>query len=120
MAREKKKKAYARGHQGETLAALYLVMKGYRVLEKRYKTPVGEIDLITQRGDDIVFIEVKARPDFATAAESVTPRQKKRITRAAQYYMASRPEIAENPMRFDVIVYMPPFGLHHLEDAWGL
>lgn len=120
MVKQTRRKAYARGHKGEALAAFFLALKGYKILQKRYKTTVGEIDLIAQQGERLVFVEVKTRPDFETGAEAITARQKKRVIRAAQYFIASHPGMAQWPMRFDVILYIPPLKLHHIRDAWSL
>jgi putative endonuclease len=56
-----RRKAYRRGHRGEWLAALALMLKGYRILARRHRTKLGEIDLIARRGDLVLFVEVKAR-----------------------------------------------------------
>ena len=118
MAKEKRKQAYARGHKGEGLAAFWLILKGHKILQKRCKTPVGEIDLIARKGQTLLFVEVKARADFETGAEAITTRQKQRIIRAAQYYLSGHPEIAQRPMRFDVILHAPPLKLRHIKNAW--
>jgi putative endonuclease len=108
----RKRKAERRGRRGEIFAALLLVLKGYRILGRRVKTPMGEIDLIAKSPAGVVcFVEVKTRP-LASLAE-VQPRQRGRIVRAANFYMAGRPA----PMRFDVIV-AAPWRLHHHRDAW--
>ena len=120
MAKDARRKAYARGHKGEGLAGFFLALKGYKILQKRYKTPVGEIDLIARKNESLVFVEVKTRPDFETGAEAITPRQKKRVIRAAQYFIASHPGMAQWPMRFDVILHIPPLKLRHIRDAWSL
>src|SRR5882757_9395970 len=65
--------AYRRGHAGERLAALRLMLSGYRILARRYRTKVGEIDLIARRGDVVAFDEVKQRAELATGLEAVTP-----------------------------------------------
>ena len=57
MAKVDRIKAYKKGHSIERLAALYLTLKGYKILKTRYKTPLGEIDLIVRRKNQIVFIE---------------------------------------------------------------
>jgi len=66
-----RKTGYSKGLRAETLAAWYLRFKGYRILAMRYKTRVGEIDLIARRGRSLVFAEVKWRPDRRTAMEAV-------------------------------------------------
>ena len=113
-----RKDTYKFGLLAETLAGLFLMAKGYRILERRYKTPVGEIDLIARRGKTIVFIEVKARGELTAALESVTPNMKNRITRAGQYFLSSHPALSSCDMRFDLIALAPPFYLRHLDNAW--
>jgi putative endonuclease len=110
--------SYRSGLIAESIAAIFLVCKGYRILARRYKTPVGEVDLVARRGKTIVFVEVKARANPTAALESITPRMKNRIARAALHFIASNPRYAPFGMRFDVIALTPPFRLRHLDNAW--
>jgi Holliday junction resolvase-like predicted endonuclease len=66
----RRRRAHGRGHRGEWLAALALILKGYRVLARRHKTRLGEVDLIARRGDLIIMVEVKARPSLAEAMDA--------------------------------------------------
>ena len=66
MAKSKKVSSYQKGQKGENRAAAYLRLRGYRVLERNYRVPQGEIDLIARKGDALVFVEVKARKDDPT------------------------------------------------------
>ena len=66
-----RRKAYRRGHRGEWLAALALMLKGYRILARRHRTKLGEIDLIARRGDLVLFVEVKARRTLMEAMEAI-------------------------------------------------
>jgi putative endonuclease len=110
-----RKAAEKRGRRGELFAALLLVCKGYRILGRRVKMRVGEIDLIAKAPSGIIcFIEVKARPDEGLAVEAVGLRQRGRIVRAAKAYLANRPAAA----RFDVITVIPGRFPRHLKDAW--
>lgn len=95
--------AYRDGHRGEMLAAWFLRLQFYRILEKRYKTPVGEIDLIVERFGTIVFVEVKARRHARAEGEALGAVNRQRIVRAAQYWLAKHPGKAGCAMRFDVI-----------------
>lgn len=114
----KKRTTYQFGLFAETLAALFLMAKGYKILARRYKTPVGEIDLIAKRGGTVAFIEVKARGNLAAALECVTPSMKSRIGRAGLYFLSSNPKLAACGMRFDLVALAPPFYIRHLDNAW--
>ena len=113
-----KKKTYDRGILAETLAATYLKAKNYKVLETRYKTSYGEIDLIIQRGDLIAFVEVKARQSIDQALESISSKMRMRIQNAALHYMSENPATQNYELRFDVVAVKPPLSIHHLENAW--
>ena len=99
-------------------ARLHLRLKGFRVIGWNVRTPVGELDIVACRHDLIVFAEVKARRDWTTAAESLGSRQMARISRAAEAFLAKRPELARNRIRFDVLLVRPWRWPRHLEDAW--
>ena len=109
---------YRRGLSAERIAAWRLRLAGYRILAQRLKTPVGEIDLVARRGDRVAFVEVKARATLADALESVTPRQRQRIERAAAHFLAHRPALADCEIRFDVIAVVPGRPPRHLKNAW--
>lgn len=108
---------YHLGLYAENLAALLLRLKGYQIIAKRYKTPFGEIDLIARRRNLTIFVEVKARPTAKDALESITPKMRDRITRAATWYLARKPD-KNLDYRFDVITVRPPFYVRHLDNAW--
>lgn len=90
-----KKRAYLKGQRGELIASLYLRCKGYKILENRFKTPVGEIDLLASKGKTLVAVEVKSRNSLEIAAFSITSTQKRRIERALLYYLSQNPWPAE-------------------------
>ncbi|MDE2182583.1 MAG: YraN family protein [Alphaproteobacteria bacterium] len=114
--RRSREQAEKRGRRGEMLAALLLRCKGYRILARRVRTHVGEIDLIAKSPSGIVcFIEVKARPGMGQAAQSVGLPQRARIVRASQAWLAGRPV---KGVRFDVMTVMPGRIPRHLRDAW--
>lgn len=111
--------AERRGHHSESLAALWLRLKGYRILERRLKTRLGEIDLVAAAPfGPVCFIEVKARALAAAAAESVTAAQQARIARAACLYLAGRPHLSRRGARFDIIAIAPGALPMHHRDAW--
>ena len=92
------------GIEGENIAVDYLKKQGYAILERNYDTKVGEIDIIAQDEDTIVFVEVKARDNtkFGQPIESITPQKVRRIIRAAQWYLTAKRKY-NCPCRFDVI-----------------
>lgn len=110
--------AYRHGLIAETLAALLLLAKGFRLLARRFKTPLGEIDLIAKRGRLVVFVEVKARPTRAQALESVGPAAERRIIGAADLWLAQRPDAAGLNLRYDMILVVPWRLPQHLPDAF--
>jgi len=118
--KNKREEAEKRGRRAETLAVWYLRLKGYRILSRRYRTPVGEIDLIARRAGLLAFIEVKARTTHSEAAHSVSRRQQQRIGRAAEHFLAEHPALQNLNSRFDAILVAPHSWPHHLKGAWHL
>ncbi len=114
----KRKDAFLRGVSAEGRASLYLAAKGYRTLAKRWKSPAGEIDLVVKRGSLIVFVEVKARANLDAAAEAVLPRQRKRITAAAEAWLATHPGHMSHDLRFDAVLIAPKRLPRHIEAAF--
>jgi putative endonuclease len=93
--------------------------KFYRVLGRRVRTPLGEIDLIARApGGELCFIEVKARALEDAAFEAVTGRQRARIARAAALYLGARPRLRHKGVRFDAILVAPGRLPRHVRDAW--
>ncbi len=115
---ERGEASYRRGLWAEALCRLALRLKFYRIIASRAKTPLGEIDLIAARGRSLAFIEVKARPEEAVAAEAVSCRQKERISRAARAFLARHPFYATYDMRFDVMLVLPRRWPRHIQNAF--
>jgi putative endonuclease len=116
---QKRRKAEVRGRRSEFAAIALLTLKGYRILARRLRTPLGEIDLIAKSPTGLVcFIEVKARSEVLLAAQSLSDKQKARIGRAAMHYLARRPKLARKGMRFDIIAVAPGRLPRHHRDAW--
>ena len=92
------------GRIGEDLAAGALVARGYAILERRFATERGDIDIVAEDGDTLVFVEVRARAtdEFGTAAETITDAKKRQVARLAAEYLAVR-QISNRPCRFDVV-----------------
>lgn len=105
------------GHLAEIIAAWLLRLKGYRILKKRYKTPVGEIDLIARRGSTLVAVEVKNRATFLNAGEAITLKQRKRIEMALLLYVRNLRWVPKN-IRFDAIYLIPYKWPKHIVSAW--
>jgi putative endonuclease len=104
--RQARVRAYRRGLFAETVAALLLRLKGHRIVAQRY-TPVGEIDLAALKGKRLAFIEVKRRKTKEDAAWTLPAKQRRRIVRAAQYWLAGHPHFAGHDIAFDVILAAP-------------
>ena len=92
------------GESGENLAVRELTARGYAILERRYRTAHGEIDIIAEHSGTLVFVEVRARAtaEFGRAAETVDDRKKRKVTAMAVEYL-SRHRITNRPCRFDVV-----------------
>jgi putative endonuclease len=106
-ARPEKIAAFGLGLSAENRAAAWLIAHGYRILARRWKSPLGEIDIIAARRYTLIFVEVKARATLDDAAEAVTERQKQRIAAAAEIWLADNPMPAIRDMRFDAILVAP-------------
>ena len=93
------------GQRGEDIAAAFLRDRGYSILARNYRTPVGEIDLIARHGAITVFVEVRTRRGGAAgmAALSVNAAKAMRLLRAVDWYIEHHPELADAPMRIDVV-----------------
>jgi putative endonuclease len=113
-----RRRAWRRGRLAEAAAALLLRLKGFRILARGYKVPVGEIDLIARRGRLVLFVEVKARASADAANEALNPRQRRRIERAAGWFLARHPEIAACDLRYDLMLVTPWRWPIHIGDAW--
>ncbi len=110
---------------GENIAATYLVSHGYKVIYRNYRQPCGEIDLIVEKNQHLIFAEVKTRSShsIASALDAVSYNKQKRITKTAQLYINQNPVFANHIFRFDVLVvfYYPDtdtYSVKHFEDAF--
>ena len=115
----KRQKAERRGHRAETIAAWWLRLQGFSIQDKRYKTPLGEIDLVARRGNLILFVEVKARASHRAALDSVGYRARQRIEKSARLWLAQQSDFARLSWRFDVIAISPWTLPHHYRDVWS-
>jgi putative endonuclease len=110
--------AFGLGISAESRAAVWLIAHGYRILARRWKSPLGEIDIIAARRHTLIFVEVKARATLDRAAESVTERQKQRIAAAAEIWLAANPVPAIRDIRFDAILVAPGRLPRHIPAAF--
>jgi putative endonuclease len=106
------------GRLAEVLAAASLRLRGYQLIARRFRTPLGEIDLIVRRGRSLAFVEVKARGDIEQALRAVGARQRERTFRSAQMFLAIHPTYQRYDLRFDVVAVRPWRLPHHVVDAW--
>ena len=110
--------AHFTGLSAESRAAAYLVAKGYRIVARRFKSPVGEVDIVARRRGVLVFVEVKARNSLDDAAESLLPRQQRRIAAAAGAWLAAHPEDGDSDIRFDAVLVAPRCIPRHIPGAF--
>ena len=113
----------AAGRRGELWAALFLALKFYRIIGRRVKTPVGELDLVAERFGMVVFVEVKSRGFSHQEAEALFAVNQRRIVNAARFWLSRHPDRVDSPMRFDVIFLAPFAWPRHIVaafDATGL
>ena len=111
------------GAAGEEFAAGYLIHQGYEILERNYRGPHGEIDIIARRGEYLVFVEVRTRGkgSFLTPAETVDRSKQRRIIATAYHYLEGCPSGLQP--RFDLIGVDSsrlPWRLTHLEGAFDV
>ncbi len=111
-------KAFRRGHVSEYLAALYLLAKGYRIRAIRYRTKLGEIDIIARRGDLVVCVEVKARRDVDGAVFAVTASAQRRIRAASEIWLSRQPDAHRLSLRYDIVAVLPWRLPKHFADAF--
>jgi len=117
-ARPEKIAAFSLGISAESRAAVWLLAHGYRILARRWKSPLGEIDIIAARRHLLIFVEVKARATLDEAAESVTERQTQRIAAAAEIWLAKYPQPTIRDIRFDAILVAPGKMPRHIPAAF--
>ncbi|MDF1791701.1 MAG: YraN family protein [Thalassobaculaceae bacterium] len=112
----RRRRAQSWGLAAETWAALWLRLKGYRILARRERTPAGEIDLVARRGSILIAVEVKARPSLEAAVAAVSTRQRLRIARALDLVAARDPTLAGLTRRLDLVAIRPWRPPIHLRD----
>lgn len=113
----KRQLAEKRGRQGERRAALWLQLKGWTILDRRRKTPVGEIDLICRKGNLVAFVEVKWRKTAAELDFAIDEYRLRRVAAAAEAVAHLYATNGED-VRIDVILLAPNSFPRHIENAW--
>jgi len=113
-----RQKAERLGHAAEWRAVWRLRLAGYSILARRYKTRLGEIDIVARRGDLLAFVEVKARRDIDDALFALRGRQFGRVARAASLFIANHPRYAACSIRFDAVLVGAGPWPRHLPGVW--
>jgi putative endonuclease len=117
---ERRRATYLRGHWAEHVALLILVLKGYRLLARRYSASGGEIDLIVKRGDTIAFVEVKARGMMDHALIAIGAQKRERFSRAARAWISRNGWAAGKVLRADAVFVAPGRWPRHLPVAFEM
>ena len=109
--------AEAAGRRGERLAGWWLRLKGWSILDRRVRTPAGEVDLVARKGNLVAFVEVKTRRTVAELDHAIDERRLARVAAAAEVLM-SRYAGPGDDIRVDVILLAPGTRPRHIENAW--
>ena len=117
-AQVKRSKAQKRGRRGEWLAAMSLRLKGYRIIERGFRTKLGEIDIIARKGDLIAIVEVKARSNITAALDAVGGQSRQRIANATDIWLSRQRDFARLSVRFDIVAVVPGKWPKHFRDAF--
>lgn len=111
------------GNYGEDKAARFLETKGYTIIQRNFRTRTGEIDIICQKNDFLVFVEVKTLPngDLDTLSHVLNLTKQKKIIKTAKYFVQNHRQYSNGYIRFDVLAVDVP-GLepvYHIENAFS-
>lgn len=111
------------GSRAERLCRWRLRLCGWRIVARNWRSPAGEIDIVARRGAVLAFVEVKARSGAGDSGAAPDARQRRRIARAAEMFLAREPRFGAFSGRFDVMLVGPWPSLRflwplHLPDAW--
>ena len=111
------------GNAGEDAAWAFYAQKGFSLVQRNFRTRFGEIDIIVQKGDLLVFSEVKALPNgnAEVLASELGPRKRHKIVETAKYFLKNNRQYSNKIIRFDVVVVgLPGFeSVHLIEDAFS-
>jgi putative endonuclease len=114
----RRRRAERRGRLAEWLCLWHLRLRGWRIIARDWRCPAGEIDILARRGKTLAVVEVKSRGELATAAAALPPRQRRRITRAAEAFLLAHPELSGLGLRFDLMLVAPRRLPRHWRGAW--
>jgi putative endonuclease len=114
----RRRQAERRGRIAEWLSLWHLRARGWRIVARGWRCPAGEIDIIARRGRVLAIVEVKSRGDLGVAATALAPRQRRRIARAAEAFLAARPDLAGLDLRFDLMLVARRRLPRHWPGAW--
>ena len=106
-----------KGQDAEKLASEHLEKQGLTLIERNFRCPRGEIDIIMEQGKTIVFVEVRYRKhtQFGTGAETVTKNKQSKLIMTAMYYLQKKPQYSNRPSRFDVVSITPELHGPHID-----
>lgn len=110
---------YQKGVWSEWIVSIYLQLLGYKILNRRFKTKLGEVDLVVQKNGVVVFVEVKNRKNLSDALEVVDAKTQKRIVNAAKLFVQKHPTQAAKGFRFDVIALYSGVCVQHIRNAFN-
>jgi putative endonuclease len=102
-----RRRRHNRGLNAESIVAAVYILTGHRILGRRFKTPVGEIDLIALKKNRVAFIEVKRRPSTEDAEDAITLTMRRRVRRAADLWLARNPRYQKHDVGFDLVFVVP-------------
>jgi putative endonuclease len=114
----RRQRAERRGRMAERLCRWHLRLHGWQILARGWRCRAGEIDILARRGGVLAVIEVKSRQEVATAATALSPRQRRRIVRAAEAFLVARPDLCGLDLRFDLMLVAPRRLPRHWPGAW--
>lgn len=115
---DQRRKALRRGHLSEYLAALSLMLRGYRILAMNYRVKAGEIDIIARKGDVVSFVEVKARATTEASVVAVSGLAQSRIRNASLFWLSRQPDGGALSYSYDIVAVRPRRWPVHLKDAF--
>ncbi|MDM8532264.1 YraN family protein [Anaerolineales bacterium HSG25] len=112
------------GNQGESIAVEYLIQQGFSIIERNWRCAIGEVDIVAQQAEVLVFVEVRTRhgQKYGRATESITPTKQQRLIALAETYLQQHEDYADSAWRIDVVAIQ--LGRHapqieHVENAVG-